>query len=577
MIDKLLQTPNMTDYIIKYIEKIPNFAKIFRNISLDYYKAIYNVIPNYYNFIINVSNECPLYSDDFIEDKFGELSGYAIIDGLNYLDPVCKNGVCPNKIDIKSLIVENSNRRLSENNFTKIVKEIVNILGEMKDFIKNNHYIPEDNESLSLRKLGGLKTDVIYSTTSSFNIASNIKYSPSQPGLDQKNVEAALSPLRTTYDSYNNFIYKYATKFGEDVENKYKDDLASLDNIIKKMLNNLKIQIKSDDYQLISNYLGNSYSSIEYYLTNITGSMSEISEFYLDYINNIYVDNQMEGIMITNKILDYYKGLVNLITEKSKAIGEKEYKSHYSNQIPNINAQIKSIEEGLGIINKNENDVKNFIKVEKTLHFGEIKENKSLPDIMKESFDYYEWDKKDNYDEKLDDKDKSGNYMYKSKAEKKEEDTKKESKKKEKKSEFDKKCEKLQKKMEELHIASESEITFSFKERKFALSTKVGWEYEKSVKFGWQFPFTFPSVPCIQVRIGIKIQLGFTIGIGIQIDIKYENNKPDFVISFYVTFTISLRLSITAEAGAFTGVVSAYAGIEWTYYSFNDYVLLYQT
>jgi len=52
--------------------------------------------------------------------------------------------------------------------------------------------------------------------------------------LDQKNVEAALSPLRTTYDSYNNFIYKYATKFGEDVENKYKDDLASLDNIIKK-------------------------------------------------------------------------------------------------------------------------------------------------------------------------------------------------------------------------------------------------------------------------------------------------------------------------------------------------------
>ena len=63
----------------------------------------------------------------------------------------------------------------------------------------------------------------------------------------------------------------------------------------------------------------------------------------------------------------------------------------------------------------------------------------------------------------------------------------------------------------------------------------------------------------------------------IQIDIKYENNKPDFVISFYVTFTIGLRLSITAEAGAFTGVVSAYAGIEWTYYSFNDYVLLYQT
>ena len=116
--------------------------------------------------------------------------------------------------------------------------------------------------------------------------------------------------------------------------------------------------------------------------------------------------------------------------------------------------------------------------------------------------------------------------------------------------------------MEELHLSAETEITFSFKERKFAVSTKTGWEYEKSIKFGWQFPFTFPAVPFVQIRIGIKVQLGFTIGIGIQMDFKYENNKPDFVISFYVTFTIGLRLSITAEAGAFTGVVSAYAGIE---------------
>ena len=231
-------------------------------------------------------------------------------------------------------------------------------------------------------------------------------------------------------------------------------------------------------------------------------------------------------------------------------------------EISNINAQIKSIKEGLGIINKCANDVKNFIKVEKTLHFGEIKENKSLPDIMKESFDYYEWNKKDNYDEKLDDKDKSGNYMIKAKAEKEKEDAKKKSKKKEKKSEFNKKCEKLQKKMEELHLSAETEITFSFKERKFAVSTKAGWEYEKSIKFGWQFPFSFPAVPFVQIRIGIKVQLGFKIGIGIQMDFKYENNKPDFVISFYVTFTIGLRLSVTAEAGVFTGFLDVYAGVE---------------
>jgi hypothetical protein len=45
-------------------------------------------------------------------------------------------------------------------------------------------------------------------------------------------------------------------------------------------------------------------------------------------------------------------------------------------------------------------------------------------------------------------------------------------------------------------------------------------------------------------------------------DFKYENNKPDFVISFYVTFAIGLRLSVTAEAGVYAGFLAAYAGVE---------------
>ena len=45
-------------------------------------------------------------------------------------------------------------------------------------------------------------------------------------------------------------------------------------------------------------------------------------------------------------------------------------------------------------------------------------------------------------------------------------------------------------------------------------------------------------------------------------DFKYENNKPDFIISFYVTFTIGLRLSVTAEAGVYTGFLDVYAGVE---------------
>jgi effector-binding domain-containing protein len=231
MINKLFQTTNMTDYI----ENMPNFAKIFRNKSINYYKAIYSDIAKYYKLIINISNEYPLYSD-YIEDKFGELSGYAIIDGLNHLDPVCQNGNCPYKIDIKNLAIENSGRRLSEKKFKKVVKEIVNILGDMRDFIKNNHYIPKDNEPLSLRKLAGLKESSIYSTTSSFNIAKNIKYDSSKPGLDKKNVEAVLSPLRTTLDSYHDFIYKTAQRFSEDVENSIRDKLFNLENILEKKL-----------------------------------------------------------------------------------------------------------------------------------------------------------------------------------------------------------------------------------------------------------------------------------------------------------------------------------------------------
>ena len=150
----------------------------------------------------------------------------------------------------------------------------------------------------------------------------------------------------------------------------------------------------------------------------------------------------------------------------------------------------------------------------------------------------------------------------KSKAEMNLEDAKQESNKKQKESDFSKKCKKLEDKMEELHLKAETEITFSFKERKFAVSTHAGWEYEKSIEFGWQFAFCFPVVPFVQMRIGIKVKLGFKIGIGIQLIFKYENNQPDFTISFYVTFSIGLKLAVTAEAGVYTGFLDVYAGVE---------------
>ena len=116
--------------------------------------------------------------------------------------------------------------------------------------------------------------------------------------------------------------------------------------------------------------------------------------------------------------------------------------------------------------------------------------------------------------------------------------------------------------MEKIHFEAETEITFSFKERKFAISTKAGFKFEKSLKMGWQFPFSFPVVPFIQIRIGIKVELGFKIEIGIQMDFKYEKGEADFVISFYVTFSIGIKLSVTAEAGIYTGFIDAYAGVQ---------------
>ena len=183
---------------------------------------------------------------------------------------------------------------------------------------------------------------------------------------------------------------------------------------------------------------------------------------------------------------------------------------------------------------------------------------------MKEGIDYG-WDDKDSDNEEIDDDEKKNNLMSKNSkriAKKKLEDAKKESKKKEEESEFKKKAKKLEETMEELHLEAETEISFSFKERKFALSTKVNWKYEKSLKIGWQFPFSFPVVPFIQIRIGIKAELGFKIEIGIQMDFKYEKGEADFVISFYITFSMGIKLSVTAEAGIYTGFIDAYAGVQ---------------
>ena len=179
--------------------------------------------------------------------------------------------------------------------------------------------------------------------------------------------------------------------------------------------------------------------------------MSENYTNYLTHELDFKIISKMLSIRIdaislfNEKILDYYKGLEILITEKNKAIEEKDYLYYYSGlrkmEIKNVDEQKKSVEEGLKIINDNEDKIKKAISKEKHLRFGEIEDDENIPDIMKEGIDYG-WDDKDSDNEKISDDEKKTNLMSKNSkriARKKLEEVKKESHKKEEESEFKKK------------------------------------------------------------------------------------------------------------------------------------------
>ena len=74
-------------------------------------------------------------------------------------------------------------------------------------------------------------------------------------------------------------------------------------------------------------------------------------------------------------------------------------------EIKNVDEQKKSVEEGLKIINDNEDKIKKAISKEKHLRFGEIEDDENIPDIMKEGIDYG-WDDKDSDNEEIDDDEK---------------------------------------------------------------------------------------------------------------------------------------------------------------------------
>ena len=118
--------------------------------------------------------------------------------------------------------------------------------------------------------------------------------------------------------------------------------------------------------------------------------------------------------------------------------------------------------------------------------------------------------------------------------------------------------------MEDAHVKAETEITFDLSKKQFDINTNLAWDYDKTIKAGWQFPFHLPAIPIIQFRIGIKFAIYFRIVIGVKINFQYKDGETDFDIIPNIGLTVGVKLDITAEVGAYAGFINVYAGIQGT-------------
>ena len=112
--------------------------------------------------------------------------------------------------------------------------------------------------------------------------------------------------------------------------------------------------------------------------------------------------------------------------------------------------------------------------------------------------------------------------------------------------------------MEKLHLKAETEITFNWKERKLDVNTNLAWDYDKTFRIGWQFPFCIPAIPVLQFRIGIKVSLYFKITVGIQIIFEMDKDKFSINVNPYIDLSVGVKCDVTAEVGLFSAFFDAY-------------------
>ena len=561
-LDELIEQLRETGDIPFDSEAVPDFFSIAYNKSIDYYIEVFNKTKEFYNNIINIISNISLYNNsDIIDDKFGNLSGYGIIEGLYYLDPVCNESGCPYRIDFlktKEEMKNNSTRRLSENPIRNEVKEMMKLLKEMRDINKNySDYIFENMANPS-RKL---------STKYDYEIYKN--YDSHSPPRDKNQVKVVISYLRSAIDEFNEKFYYYGKSIQTEIKNKFNNELEVLEEKYLKYLGILERIFSANNYRSIESIFTILMYRLNYYVNNMTDSINSLAEQYLDNINNIYFSQKVTGEMIANKIYNYYEGLDLLIQSKYKCFNETIFNTAYKIEEKESKLQNQSqlVSDLMLHTLKVETDIENEVKNESKKIFY-VKEIDGKPIVINNKPTEIDLGK-------IEDDDKF-NYILMKKKEKNN-NQKKESENRGKKNEFMKKGETLKKQYENGHFKANLKIKINWENLlKSTLEANAGFEFKKHYDTPHKYPFILPQLPIAQIRLGYIFSVDYKIYFGLSLTFKItEEDGPKLDLIGVIKFDLEFKIDAVTEGGLYAEIANAYGGVSGTLLSADIAVRLF--
>ena len=80
----------------------------------------------------------------------------------------------------------------------------------------------------------------------------------------------------------------------------------------------------------------------------------------------------------------------------------------------------------------------------------------------------------------------------------------------------------MKEKLEELHVVTETEIKFNFKDLEVKINNNVGYANKLLDYQGrWSFTLIFPACPAFNIGIGFKFSLSLELKFGVSISVKF--------------------------------------------------------